>query len=88
MSTDTTWIIGTGVAVIASVVGSTVAVTAVLVTLVGGVREDLRSFRTEVNTRMESFDTRLRSVEIAFGKIDQRLLTLERILLPPPESAE
>ena len=32
---------------------------------------------------MDGFDTRLRNVEIAFGKVDQRLLTLERILLPP-----
>ena len=93
MSSDTKWIVGTGVAVIASVVGSAVAVLAVVVTLVGGVREDMRdvredmrSFRTEVNTRLDrietrldGFDTRLRNVEIAFGKVDQRLLTLERI---------
>ena len=88
MNTDTKWIVGTGVAVIASVVASAVAVIAVMVTLVGGVREDVRSFRTEVNARMDGFDTRLRNVEIAFGKVDQRLLTLERILLPPREPAE
>ena len=88
MSTDTKWIVETGVAVIASVVASAVAVIAVVVTLVGGVREDVRSFRTEVNTRMDSFDIRLRNVEIAFGKVDQRLLTLERILLPPREPAD
>ena len=88
MNTDTKWIVGTGIAVVASVVGSAVAVIAVIVTLVGGVREDVRSFRTEVNTRMDGFDTRLRNVEIAFGKVDQRLLTLERILLPPREPAE
>ena len=87
MSTDTKWIVGTGVAVIASVVGSAVAVIAVVVTLVGGVREDLRSFRTEVAARMEGFETRLRNVEIAFGQVDQRLLTIERILLPPREPA-
>ena len=40
MNTDTKWIVGTGVAVIASVVASAVAVIAVMVTLVGGVRED------------------------------------------------
>ena len=120
MNTDTKWIVGTGVAVIASVVGSAVAVIAVVVTLFGGVgedvrsvREDVRSLGTELNTRMDGFgarmdslgtelntrmdglgtrmdglDTRLRNVEIAFGKVDQRLLTLERILLPPREPAE
>ena len=30
----------------------------------------------------------VREDEIAFGKVDQRLLTLERILLPPREPAE
>ena len=123
VNTDTKWIVGTGVAVIASVVGSAVAVIAVFVTLVGGVGEEVRSvreevrsvreevrsvrgevgsvreevgsvrvemqrLRTELNTRMDGFDTRLRNVEIAFGKVDQRLLTLERILLPPREPAE
>ena len=101
MSTDTKWIVGTGVAVIASVVGSAVAVIAVVVTLFGGVgedvrsvredvrsvREDVRSLGTELNTRMDGLGTRLRNVEIAFGKVDQRLLTLERILLPPREPA-
>ena len=33
----------------------------------------------------QNLDTRLRAVEIGFGKVDQRLLTLERILLPPAE---
>ena len=46
---------------------------------------DLRDFRTEVNARMEGFDTRLRNVEIAFGKVDQRLLIIERFVLPTPE---
>lgn len=42
MSTDTEWIVGTGVAVIASLVGPAVAVITVAITLVGGVREDVR----------------------------------------------
>ena len=36
-----------------------------------------------IDTRLDGFDERLRNVEIAFGKVDQRLLTLERVLLPP-----
>lgn len=34
------------------------------------------------------FDERLRAVEVAFGKVDQRLLTLERVILPAPEPGE
>ena len=40
-----------------------------------------------IDDRLDGIDDRLRSVEIAFGKVDQRLLTLERILLPPREPA-
>ena len=40
-----------------------------------------------IETRLDGFDERLRNVEIAFGKVNQRLLTLERILLPPREPA-
>ena len=48
-------------------------------------RADLRDFRSEVQARMDGFDTRLRNVEVAFGKVDQRLLTIERVVLPTPE---
>ena len=41
------------------------------------IRDDLR--------RM---DDRLRAVEIAFGKVDQRLETLERLHLPGPDAGE
>ena len=36
-----------------------------------------------IETRLDGFDERLRNVEIAFGKVDQRLLTIERVILPP-----
>lgn len=39
---------------------------------------DLKS----VATRLDSLDTRLRGVKIAFGRVDQRLLTVERVVLP------
>jgi hypothetical protein len=54
-------------------------------TRIDDLRTELRSFRAEVNDRMERFDTRLRNVEIAFGKVDQRLLIIERFVLPTPE---
>ena len=111
VSNDTKWIVGTGVAVIASVVGSAVAVIAVVVTLIGGVREDLRDVRADMRTMQAAieglrddmqaaieglrddmredharFDARLDAVEVALGKVDQRLLTIERIVLPAPEA--
>ena len=36
----------------------------------------------EVNRRLDAFDQRLRAVEVAFAKVDQRLETIERIVLP------
>lgn len=36
----------------------------------------------EIRGDIRSLDDRLRAVETAFGKVDQRLLTLERVLLP------
>ena len=54
-------------------------------TRIDDMRGEFRDFRTEVNDRMEGFDTRLRNVEIAFGKVDQRLLIIERFVLPTPE---
>ena len=51
---------------------------------VGGVRTDLRA----VHDRLDRLDDRLRAVEIAFGKVDQRLLTIERIVLPASDPAD
>ena len=34
------------------------------------------------------FEERLDAVEVAFGKVDQRLETLERVLLPAREPAD
>ena len=51
------------------------------------VRADIRDIRADVRdvrADMRRLDDRLRAVEIAFGKVDQRLLTLERILIPDP----
>ena len=54
---------------------------------IDGVRDDLTARIDRLETRLDGIDARLRNVEIAFGKVDQRLLTLERILLPPREPA-
>ena len=47
------------------------------------VHADLTARIDRIETRLDGFDERLRNVEIAFGKVDQRLFTLERVILPP-----
>lgn len=49
-----------------------------LTTRIEAVELDLAGVRTD----LRRFDDRLRAVEIAFGKVDQRLATLERLHLP------
>lgn len=66
MTSDTKAIIGT-------IVGTGLAVVAVVVTLVGGVRADLRDMRGI----MERFDRRLDAVEVTLGRVVERFSTLE-----------
>ncbi len=82
MSTDTKWIIGTIVPAILVVAG-------LLSAQISGVDSSLNARIDDMNGRLErletdvrSMDDRLRAVEITFGKVDQRLETLERALLP------
>ena len=42
----------------------------------------MREHRREIRADLQRFDDRLRAVETEFSKIDQRLLTLERVILP------
>ena len=44
--------------------------------------EQMREHRREIRVDLQRFDDRLRAVETEFSKIDQRLLTLERVILP------
>ena len=63
---------------------------------IDNVRADLTAriddLRTELTTRMDrlegridGMDERLRAVEVALARVDQRLLTIERVVLPAPE---
>ena len=131
MSTDTKWIVGTGVAIILSVVGTGVtlggllsvqfsainarfddvnarfddvnarfddlradltaeiaAVKADLTAEIATVKADLSGEIAVVRDDLRRMDDRLRAVEIAFGKVDQRLETLERLHLPGPDAGE
>ncbi len=60
-------------------------------TRVDDVRADMREMRDdmrEMRASMERFDGRLDAVEVAFGKVDQRLLTIERVVIPSPAPEE
>ena len=86
-------------AIIGSIIGTGLVVAGLLSAQIAAVNtriDDLADRIDRIETRMDrienrldGFDERLRNVEIAFGKVDQRLLTLERILLPPrPPASE
>ena len=51
-------------------------------------RADMRADMRDIRDRLERFDARLDAVEVALGKLDQRLSTIERIVLPPAPSGE
>jgi outer membrane murein-binding lipoprotein Lpp len=78
VSSDTKWIIGTIVPAILVVGG----LLSVQITGVNGRIDDLNSRLERLETDVRSMDERLRAVEVGFGKIDQRLETLERAILP------
>ena len=68
-SRDARWIIGT-------ILAATVALS---VQMAG-----LRTEHAEIRIDVRRMDDRLRAVEVEFGKVDQRLATLERLHLPNP----
>ena len=89
MSQTNLTIIGTGLA-ITTIIVSTIAVVA------GGLNDHLATIggqmdvmngridelRNDMREDHREFNTRLRNVEIEFGKVEQRLETLERAVLP------
>jgi hypothetical protein len=76
-SRDAQWIIGV-------IVGAALA----LSVQIGGIRTDLRVQIAAVQEDLQRMDDRLRAVEVEFGKVDQRLATLERLHLPTPDPAD
>ena len=84
---------------LSAILGTAVAVIAVVVTLVSGVRADMRNLRAELAAELRElrsdmredharFDSRLDAVEVELGKVGQRLLTIERVVLPGPDADE
>ena len=55
---------------------------------ISGGHAELRSDIREIRSDIRGLDDRLRAVEIAFGRVDQRLATLERLHLPTPDPAD
>ena len=53
---------------------------------VAGLRADMTGQIADLRADVRRLDDRLRAVEIAFGKVDQRLLILERVLIPAPDA--
>ena len=99
MTSDTKAIIGTIVGtglVLGGLLSAQIAnVNASLNARVDDVRADLIAQIGGVNSRVDELradvrdmGARLRNVEIAFGKVDQRLLTIERVVLPDPGPRE
>ena len=77
-------ITGTGLAVITIVVTVLSMQIAGVNTRIDDIRADIRDLRAD-HVR---FEERLDSVEVAFGKVEQRLDTLERVLLPSREPVD
>ena len=79
MTNDTKWVIGT-----------LFLIAGLLATQMNGTNrriDDVNGRLDRIESRLDGFDDRLRNVEISVGKIDQRLLTIERVVLPAPEEA-
>ena len=54
---------------------------------IDGLRSDMREDHRQMREDHREFNTRLRNVEIEFGKVEQRLETLERAVLPQAPAA-
>ncbi len=84
VGTDTKAIIGT-------IVGTGLVVAGLLSAQIAGVNarvDDLRADLRDMRASMERFDARLDGVEVALAKLDQRLLTIERVVLPASAPSE
>ena len=87
---NTRWIIGTTITVAIALS----AQMAFMISMISDLREDtnqrfnqMEQRFNRIEQRLDGFDERLRAVEISFAKVDQRLLILERTLIPSPPGA-
>ena len=76
-SNDARWIIGTVI-----VVGG------LLAAQIAGVNVGVNARLDRIETDIRGLDAKLRAVEIAMGKVERRLATLERLHLPTTAPGE
>ena len=88
--------------ILATAIGLAVLITTLFLNLGGridtvdnrieGLRDDMREgiegLRDDMREDYQRLDDRMRTVEDGFAKIDQRLATLERAVIPAAEPAE
>ena len=72
MSADTKWIIGIRVSIITTILGTGAALAGLPLTQIAGVDPRIDEVNTRIDSRLDGLDERLRNVEVAIGKVDQR----------------
>ena len=87
-------------AIISTIIGTGVAVAGFLGTSLGAritnvenelravrseLREEIRTTRNELRDEIRALDGRVRTVETGFARVDQRLETVERAVIPSAE---
>ena len=86
MSNDTKWSIGTGVVLAgllsAQILGLGTSLNTRIDDLNTGLNGRMDRIEDRFESRFDGLDERLRNVEIGLGKVEQRLLTIERVVLP------
>lgn len=83
-SNDAKWIIGTLGGLLVVIGGLLLAQNAGL----GAQNAAIRAEIAELRTDFRRLDDRVRALEIALGKVEQRLETLERVMLPAADPAD
>ena len=87
MHQNMTTLIGVG-AIVAAIAGGTCSTNARIGDVnarIDGVNVRIDALDVGVRADLRRLDERMRAVEIVFAKVDQRLLTLERVILPAAE---
>ncbi|MCY4028214.1 MAG: hypothetical protein OXH75_18105 [Acidobacteria bacterium] len=82
MSNDTKWLIGTGVVLAGLLSAQTSGLGTSLNARIDDLNASLSSRMDRLENRFDGLDERFRNVEIGLGKVEQRLLTIERVVLP------
>ena len=96
MTTDTKAIIGT---ILATAIALGGLLGGLIINRISNVETEVRAVRTELGDHIDSLrdemlenyhrlDARMRTIEQGFARIDQRLDTLERAIIPSAEPAQ